>query len=1042
VSAYNADIVNTVFGGVSNVNFGFTGSTGGLSNLQRVCMYRDAVFTPDILTACVGETVTFTNNSTTDLIYTMDYLWDFADGTTSILENPTHTWANDGVKNVTLTITDISGCTAVTDVNITITPGLNITVVSQDVSCNGSNDGALTTTPLNGTAPYTYVWDLTSNVQNPSSLAPNTYNLTLTDNLGCTGTAQGIINEPTVLSITSITNTSATCGANNGTITINASGGSGNYEYSIDGGLNYQASNLFTNLASGNYANIQVQDVTALPTVCVVAGNTTIAQPSLLVINNAPSTDVSCGGLPDGTITVNASSGVLPYTYSLNGGIAQNSNLFSNLSANTYSVEVFDANLCSVVLNGIIVNSATNMVIDSIIVIDATCNGLPNGSFEVYVDGGNPVITYSNDGGIVFQNSSVFSGLAATNYAVQVMDGTGCIVNGATIVDEPTPLSIDNIVVNTNTSCTDSLDGQVTITSSGGNGVYTYNLDGNLVVPIGNVLSDIGASNHILTLNEGVGCSTTLNGDFVITEPAIINFGGITPTDVSCNGALDGELEITGITGGTLPYQYSVDLGVTFQANSTFTGLGFGAYTVQVTDANNCPVATQITNISESAPIIVTLGIDTTVCLGSAGSNVCATVTGGDGAYSYNWNGSGIPLNTNCIPILTTVQGATVYSVIVTDNNGLGCVSNNNVAITKTVNVLGPLGLSVDNALPTINTMCLGDQFNLTAEATPGSGNGGPYTFTWTNNQNQDVLVGANQTVFPTEPTTIYTVVVSDGCTLPTVSDDVGVNLFNNPVINITPNMPTPGCPPFEVEIGSAMDQTSINSQLWDFGNGNTSTDSSSLQLYEIEGCYDVNYTFTTTDLCVVDTILTDLICVSPTPEANFTFSPENPDLLDLEVQFTNESIGALTYLWDFGTEDFSSETSPIYFFPENGAVDWPVELKVTNGFNCMDSITKIVHITELQIYYIPNSFTPDGSGVNDLFKPTFIPGFIPSDYSFVIFDRWGNQLFETNDVYSNWNAIYKGDIVKSGTYIWQISFLEKETDKRHLTMGHVTVLK
>lgn len=1028
VNAYNTDIINTVFAGDPNVYFGFTGATGGLSNLQKVCMYRNSAFTQDKLTACVGEAISFTDNSTSDLNNITDYLWDFGDGLISNLQNPIHSWATVGVKSVTLTITDISGCTDVSNINVTITPGLDVAITTQDVSCNGLNDGTLTTIPLSGTAPYTYVWDLASNVPNPNGLAPNTYTLTLTDNLGCVGIGQGVITEPVVLSIDNLATTDPVCGADNGVITVTTIGGSTNYTYSLNGGA-FQNSNVFNNLAAGNYS-IQVKDANN----CVVNNNTILTQPSLLVIDNTVSSDVSCSGLPDGTITVNASNGVGGYTYSLNGGVVQSSNVFNNLSANIYSIEVFDANLCSVVQNGIIVNSVTTMTIDNITVIDASCNSLSDGSFEIFITGGDPIITYSNDGGTTFQNSAIFTGLAASNYIVQVMDGNGCILNGGTIIGEPTPLSIDNIIVNSNATCIDSLDGQVTITSSGGNGVYTYSLDGGLTSTTSNILTGLDASNHLITLMEGPNCNTSINGSFSITEPPIITILNVAITDVTCNGLNDGALTITA-NGGTPAYQYSVDAGTTFQNNATFSGLGFGGYDIQVTDFNNCPVVVQTESISESAPLIVSLGLDdTTVCFGSV-AEVCATVIGGNGLYSYNWNGF-VMIN-NCLPIITTTPGQIQYTVIVTDGNG--CVSNNNIPVNKLVTTLGQLQLS---ATTTTQNICLNEQALVFSEATLGSGNGGPYTYTWTNNQNTSVLIGANQTVYPTQSTT-YTVTVSDGCTVPDASQNVIISIYSNPSMLITPTTITnSGCPPFEIEIGNAMDQNLINSQLWDFGNGNTSTDSSSTQLYETEGLYDVSYGITTVNGCVIDTLLSEFVEVYPTPNANFSFSPENPDLLNLEVDFINESTGAISYQWAFGTNNYSSAVSPTYIFPEYGSKNWQVELKVMNGFDCIDSITKIVHIKELQIYYIPNVFTPDATGVNETFMPIFIPGFIPSDYSFTIFDRWGNQLFQTNDIYSAWNAYYKGVIVKAGTYVWQISFLENESDKPHLQMGNVTILK
>ncbi len=1041
VNVYNGDIINTVFAGNPNVFFGFTGATGGLNNLQQVCMYREALFIQDKLTACVGESISFTDNSTSDLNNITTYLWDFGDGTTSNIQNPTHDWNAVGIENVSLTITDISGCTDVFDVDVTITSGLNIDVVSQDVSCNGLNDGALLATPLDGAAPYTYNWDLTTNVQNPTGLVPNTYTLSLTDNLGCTGTAQGVIVEPTALSITSILFTNATCGVNNGTLTVNASGGSTNYQYSIDGGATFQNANIFTNLAAANYA-IQVQDLNALPTICVVNATETIGLASLFSLNPAVVSNVSCGvGVNDGEISVSINNGAANFTYDLSGPINQNqvtalqNHTFSNLIAGLYTVTVTDNSTCSISEANIVVESSTLMVIDYTVsnaaTINADCNGATNGELTISTTGA-VAVEYSIDNGVTFQTNPNFSNLGANTYNVQVKDNIGCIILGNLVVTEPTPLNILSILIDSNVSCTGFSDAGVTINASGGNGLYSYSLDGG-VPTLNNVITGLNASNYTVTLMEGATCMATLNGNFTITEPDVITLtlADLTLNDVSCNGAADGGVVVNSTIGGTPAYAYSMD-GTTF-VNTPAFNLGFGNHTVFVSDANNCPAATQQFNISESAPIVISLGaVDTTVCFGSV-AEVCANVTGGNGVYSYNWNGIQIP--NSCLPIITTTTGQTQYSVIVTDGNG--CISNNNNPITKTVNVMG--GLSVlTNTPPNI---CEGDAVSLTAEAN-GSGNGGPYTYTWTNNIDPtDVLIGANQTVYPTQ-TTAYTVLVSDGCTLPDAFDIVNVIINYNPPLSISPNVPTSDCPPLELDFLSNVDQTLINSQTWNFGNGNISSDSLSTQVYVEVGNYDVSYSFTTAFGCVVEGLFTDYITVYPTPNANFSFSPDDPDMLHLEVNFSNESTGATMHNWDFGTGVSSSIASPIYTFPEYGAVDWSVELKVINGFGCEDSITKVVHIEELQIYYIPNTFSPDDNGTNETFAPVFMPGFTPKDYTFTIFDRWGDLVFKTTDIYSDWNGISNGGKVIDGTYVWQISFLENETDKRYLKMGHVNVIK
>ena len=1042
ITAYNADIINTVFGGNSNVYFGFTGSTGGLNNLQRVCMYRNSVFSQDKVSACVGETITFTDNSTSDLNVITTYLWDFGDGTTSTLQNPTHDWATSGIKNVTLTITDITGCTAVSNVNITITPEITADVIPQNVSCNGANDGVLNTTPTNGVGPYVYNWDLASNVQNPNGLAPNTYTLTITDDLGCTGTVQQVITEPTVLSITSTTSTDAACGVNNGAITINAVGGSSNYQYSVDGGVNFQAGNVFTNLAAATYA-IQVQDVTALPLICVVNGSKTVGQASLFTMNPVVVSSVSCGaGANDGSIAVTLNNGAANYMYDITGPVNQNqvtalqNHTFSNLTVGNYTVTVTDNSTCIVSKTNISVGSATIMAIDYAITntatINANCNSSSNGELTITATGGALPLAYSVDNGVTFQSNANFTGLAANAYNIQVKDNTGCIILGNLNVTEPTPLSIDNINVDNNVTCNGLADAQITISASGGNGVYAYSTDGGLTSSATPVIAGLGASNYTLTLEDGVNCSTIINGGFVIIEPAIITVN-TAHTDVTCNGLSDGGIVITA-NGGTPAYEYSIDGGLTFQGSAIFNGLGFGSYDIEVTDFYNCPVATETINIIENSPMSVSLGLpDTIVCNGSV-ADVCATVVGGNGVYLYNWNG--VPnLTNNCLPIVTNTQGQSTYSVIVSD--GAGCTTNGNVAINKNINVLGPLNVVVSTG----TNICKGSFSGLLAEATVGSGNGGPYTYTWTNDIDGTILNGAVQNVFPNQ-STVYTVTVSDGCTMPSVTGTINVNIFPMPLIDISPNTTINGCPPFDIVFTSNVNQTLITSQLWDFGNGNTSISNTSTQLFENEGCYDIKYSVTTNDGCIKDSIFKSLICVNPYPIADFTYTPENPDLLSLEVDFENNSVGATSYYWDFGTDVSSSSVNPTHTYPEYGAVDWDVWLKATNSFGCKDSILKVIHIKELQIYYIPNSFSPDGGGLNDTFFPVFLPGFIPSDYTFIVFDRWGNQLYKTNDIYSSWNGIFQNKRVIDGSYVWKIYFIDKESNTTHVEMGNVTVIK
>lgn len=1017
ISAFNGDIINTIFGGNPNVYFGFTGATGGVNNLQQLCMYRTAAFTPTATTACIGQSITFNETSTSDLNQITNYSWDFGDGIgTSTLQNPSYSYTASGTYTASLTITDITGCTNTSTVSITVSPALSITVTPTNVSCNGANDGSLLATPTTGVAPYLYAWDIPSASQNPTGLSPNTYNLTVTDNQGCTGTATETITEPALLTVDNVVGTDASCGLNNGTLTVTELGGTSAYQYGINGGA-LQGSNVFNGLASGNYT-VQIQDANG----CTASGNGIVGQASLMAIDNIVVTDVTCGGVPDGTITVNVINGNPAYTYSLNGGAGQASNVFSGLSPATYTIDVTDANNCVVSDNNVVVNSATAMTIDNIIPTDATCNGLADGGIEVLVTGGAPVVQYSIDAGANFQTASTFNSLGANAYSIQVQDGNGCILNGNTTINEPTPLSIDNISVDSDVLCNGGNDGQITIIASGGNGNYTYSLDGGTNSQVSNVFSNITAGNYTVTLLEGANCTTSINGDFLISEPAPLSIDNILVTDVTCNGLTDGAITVTA-SGGTLNLVYSIDGGAT-QNTTSFTNLGIGTYTLELTDANNCPMVTQDFTIIESAPLTVALGNDTTLCDGTTG-DLCAIVSGGSAPFQYYWNG----ITTVSGPACLTTNVAGNYTVDVTDVNG--CTSINTG--TQNVSLFPPLAAQAD----LVPDICLGD--NATIFGSASGGNGGPYVYTWVANVDGAVLNGQSQTVSPSQNTT-YSLTVSDGCTVQNATATTSVSLFVIPniVIEATPQV---GCTPLVVDVSTTVDVNLLSSQNWDFGNGETATTSASTQTFVDEGCYTITYNMTTSDGCYVDTVLTDFVCVYPYPVANFEFTPENPDLLQLDVDFLNQSTGGASYLWEFGTGATSSETSPTYVYPEYGAVDYNVELTVTNDFGCTDSIIQIVHVTELPYYYIPNSFTPEDNGLNETFQPIFIPGFIPFGYTFRIVDRWGELVFQTNDIYSSWDGTFNGKLVEDGVYVWQIIFRENETDKRFQQFGHVTVL-
>jgi gliding motility-associated-like protein len=162
-------------------------------------------------------------------------------------------------------------------------------------------------------------------------------------------------------------------------------------------------------------------------------------------------------------------------------------------------------------------------------------------------------------------------------------------------------------------------------------------------------------------------------------------------------------------------------------------------------------------------------------------------------------------------------------------------------------------------------------------------------------------------------------------------------------------------------------------------------------------------------------------------------------------VEFTNNSIYADYYNWEFGDNSVNSAvTDPIHQFPNEAPGQYLVTLwsYSANGM-CLDSVSQLIIIDDVIIFYVPNIFTPDGDDYNETFKPIFTSGYDKYDYHLTIFNRWGEIVFESYDTEYGWNGNYgDGGLVQDGVYIWQIDFKETMSDKRHIKRGHVTVLK
>ncbi|RMH00911.1 MAG: hypothetical protein D6706_02870, partial [Chloroflexi bacterium] len=362
---------------------------------------------------------------------------------------------------------------------------------------------------------------------------------TITYTLGQCSVNQTIrVNEKPVVSVTG---TDVSCfGANDGKATANATGGTPPYSYFWNS-TPPQSTQTATGLPAGTYS-VTVTDANG----CTATGSVTISEPPELQIQVTDSTDASCNGVNDGSITVVASNGPPPFQYSLNGSPFQPSGVFNNLSAGTYTALVQDANGCQATTT-VTLDNISSITVNVDTVIHVSCYGASDGSFTLSASGGTGPYRYSLNG-ILFQQSSTFSNLAANTYTVVVKDAAGCEAITQVTINQAPRLDIitDTLIHN---PCNGDALGEIQLTVSGGNPPYSYLWSTSQTTED---LTGLPAGVYALTVTDATNCTATAS--YIIREPARLILTAAT-APVACNGIGLGAVNVT-VSGGTTPYSY------------------------------------------------------------------------------------------------------------------------------------------------------------------------------------------------------------------------------------------------------------------------------------------------------------------------------------------------------------------------------------------------------------------------------------------------------------------------------------------------------
>jgi len=638
-------------------------------------------------------------------------------------------------------VMDASGCKDGIKITLVQPEDISFRLSSTPVSCNNGNDGTITVDDaIGGTGSFSYGFNgnnyQSGNVFN--GLSAGTYSIFVKDVAGCVKTAPVTVTEPAAM-MASVQTVSADCyGSFDGSFTINASGGTSGYQYSLNG-EDFQSDNTFTELEAGLYS-VTIMDANG----CEMETGATVTQPSDIAAS--VTTGSSTCGFSNGTMLVMASGGSgSGYQFSIDGSTFNSSGNFSSLTSGGYFIIVSDGTGCTKVFPANIAD-ADGPEISTMNSTDVSCNKGSDGTITVNsVTGGTGTLQYSING-TTWQTSSVFTGLQSGVYYLLVKDANGCIGDSTITITEPNGFVMNSSVVNA--LCNDGNSGSITVNAAGGAGTLAYSIDGINFIS-SNTFSGLGAGTYTIVVRDAASCTGEIN--VIVTEPLEIHMF-TAEYHVSCNGANDGIIYVIA-SGGTGALQYSID-GINYQPGNNFVGLDGGTYTVLAKDANGC---TEISLVVINEPTLLSMtSVESNVsCAGGDNGVIDLSISGGVPPYSFLWND------------FTTTEDkfnleAGNYSVTVTDFNG--CETTRSFTITEPSDPLIVNGTISDATSSTATD----GEIDITI-----TGGSGPYEFLWSNGAVSEDISGVAAGV--------YTVSITDdnGCVTSgtfIVSVSVGIN--------------------------------------------------------------------------------------------------------------------------------------------------------------------------------------------------------------------------------------------------------------------------
>ena len=663
------DIVNTIFGGTSDVFWGFTGSTGGLNNDQRFCLALKPDFKSSITGTggCIGDTIVFTD--TTRLFgHIIDWTWDFGDGDSAFVQHPVHVFDSAGVYPVTLRVTDNNGCPADTTLSITILEKPVAQATTDTLTCL-ENPVTIDASGTTGSGALTYRWTGPGIVSGANSTAPRvdqpgTYYFTVESVVN--GCRDSIAVEVPIDTLSPPTDAGPDMeiGCDATTVILQP---------------NTQATDSTVIRWSGpgisgpdNVAAIEVDQAGLYIMNITLDRNGCMAEDTVLVDKSEPitgmvfeTTNTICGQ-SNGRVGVTSVSGGTPaFRYNFNGQGFGPGGSFTNIAAGTYTLSVMDANGCTTDTVVTIENESGVSGFD--LAAEPGLCGEKGGLYVTNPVGGTAPMAYSIDGAN-YVSDSVFTELDSADYTVYVQDANGCVFSQEiTLQNFPAPaIMLDSV---SPISCKGAEDGEIFTTVTGH---YPLNIRWNTTPgTTGDDLLDMGPGHYTCTVTDTNQCSAVLSVS--VAEPDSLELQ-LSTTKSACTDAT-GTATVT-ISGGTSPHSIAWET-TPVQQDPTATGLTGGqTYPLHVTDARGCKQDTSVSIGTVNGPSVQIASFTNVTCADSTNGRITATANSGTPPYAYSWN---------TVPEQNTATAselnAGTYTVTITDD--AGCAASTSQSITR-----------------------------------------------------------------------------------------------------------------------------------------------------------------------------------------------------------------------------------------------------------------------------------------------------------------------------------------------------------------------